>query len=412
MKLRLVGLALLAIAALLALGAVPALGAPAANPLFVLRPERDPKSPVQTPPPAGEFDGPCGLAVDTQANLYISDYYHHVIDVYSPGGGYSTQLAKVDPTDGPCGLALGPAGNLYVNNFHRNVVRYGTLSSFGSPTIIAGAGIDSSHPTGVAVEEAGTVYVDERDRIASFDAAGIEGQAVGEGSLIDGYGVAVSGYPATAGYLYVPDAATNTVRVYDPATSTTDPVAEIDGSATPQGSFLSLRDSAVALDNARGTLYVLDDLSPPYTEGHEGVVYAFDASGAYLGRLKFSVQSALPAGLAVDNSALATQGRVYLTDGYAELGGVYAYGPEAAGTGGVALPQGASPAAPAAAPEPAIAAVTSGPAVAPASVAAPAGSAPSSEAAAPVPGAHRAKAKAKKHHHRRHHHRAAERRKR
>jgi hypothetical protein len=330
MNARLTGLsALMLAAAFLVLAAAPALAAPG-DPIFILRPQRVPNSPVQIPPPAGEFSGPCGLAVDAQANFYVSDYYHHAIDLYSPGAGYTTQLAKEDPLDGPCALALDPAGNLYVNNYHRNVVRFGSLTGFGTGTVIAGAGVDATHPTGVAVDAAGTVYVDERDRIASFDAVGVEGPPVGVGSLQDGYGVAVSGYPATGGFLYVPDAATNTVKVYDPATSTTDPVAEIAGSATPPGRFVSLRDSAVAVDNARGTVYVADDLTPEYTEGHEGVVYAFDASGAYLGRLRHPVQTALPAGLAVDNSPTATQGRVYVTDGYSEGAAVYAYAPESA----------------------------------------------------------------------------------
>jgi hypothetical protein len=331
--------------------AVAAMGAPGANPLFILKPE-PPKFPLPlVPPPVGELEGPCGLTVDDNSRLYISDYYHHAIDVYAwvvpippptppPPAHfeYGTQLANEDPLDGPCALALGPAGNLYVNNYHRNVVRFGPLTGFGSGTILAGAGADSSHPTGLAVDSVGTVYVNERSRIATFDGAGVEGEPIGEGSLEDGYGLAVSGYAATSGYLYVPDAATDTIKVYDPTTSTTDPVEEIDGSETPVGHFVSLRDSAVAVDNVRGTVYVVDDLTPAYTEGHEGVVYAFDSSGVYQGRLKYSVQLALPAGLAVDNSALTTQGRVYVTSGYTEFAEVYAYAPESAGTAAVPLP--------------------------------------------------------------------------
>jgi DNA-binding beta-propeller fold protein YncE len=392
--------------------AAPAWAVSGADPLFVLQPDQKvplppPAPPILIPPPAGNFEGPCGLVVDAAANFYVADYYHHTVDVYSVGGGYLTQLAEEDPLDGPCGLALDPAGNLYVNNYHRNVVRFGDLSGFGAGQIIAGAGADSTHPTGVAVDGAGTAYVDARTRIASFDGAGLEGEAIGEGSLEDAYGLAVSGYPATAGYLYVPDAATNTIKVFDPATSTTDPVEEIDGSETPLGRFTSLRDSAVAVDNARGTVYVVDDLTPEYTEGHEGVVYAFDSTGAYQGRLKYSIQTALPAGLAVDNSALASQGRVYVTSGYTELASVYAYAPGSAGTAAVPLQGSAaapsSSAATASPPTPPSALA----AVAPASVAAPASApaAASSEepAASPVL---RAKAK------RRHHHRAARRHKR
>lgn len=391
----------------LALAASPAPAAPGADPLFVLRPEPSPLDPV--PPPVGDFEGPCGLAVDGGGRFYVSDYYHHAVDVYSVGGGYLTQLAEEDPSDGPCGLAIGPAGNLYVNNYHRNVVRFGASPAFGGGSIIAGA--DSTHPTGVAVDTTGTLYVNQRTRIATFSEAGTEGEAIGAGSLEDGYGVAVSGYMATNGFLYVPDAATNTVRVYDPATSTTDPVEEIDGAKTPTGEFVSLRDSAIAVDNTRGTVYVVDDLTPEYTEGHEAVVYAFDSAGVYLGRLKYSIEDALPPGLAVDNSALGSQGRVYVTSGYTELAAVYAYAPGSAGTAAVALPGRTAAAAPAATvATPAVTETQSAAAIAPAAVAEPA-PAPAASAGPSVSNTiptQRAKAKKQKHRH----HRVAKRSKR
>lgn len=344
----------------------PAAGAATGDPLLILRPE--PKgSPFPIPPPFGQFDGPCGVGVDGNGNFYISDYHHHVIDVYSRGAAYSTQLAAEDPLDGPCGLALGPSGDVYVNNYHRNVVRFGAASNFGSGVVIAGVGADATHPTGVAVDGSGTVFVDERDRVATFDSAGSEGEPIGAGNLLDGYGVAVSVFPATAGFVYVPDASTETVKVFDPATSRLVPVAEIDGSATPHGHFASLRDASVAVDNSSGTIYVVDDLTPEYTEGHEAVVYAFGPTGSYLGRLKYSIQTALPAGLAVDNSGSFSQGRVYVTSGYTELAEVYAYPPGSAGTAAVPLTslaaRGLDPASvtPAASPDQA-SAVVSGPA--------------------------------------------------
>jgi DNA-binding beta-propeller fold protein YncE len=338
---------ILLVAALVAVGS---LGPPAStsaapgDPLFVLRPEPMP-IPPQIPPPAGQFEGPCGLAVDGNADLYVADYHHHAIDVYSSAGTYSGQLAEEDPLDGPCGLALDAAGNLYVNNFHRNVVGFGDASSFGPGTVIAGAGVDESHPTGVAIDPvSGTVYVDERDHLTTFDGTGVEGEPIGAGSVEDGYGLAVSGYAATAGFLYIADAATESVEVYDPATGTTAPIAVIDGSGTPPGRFVSLRDGSLAVDGSSGTLYVVDDLTPEYTEGHEAVVYAFGPTGSYLGRLKFSIETALPAGLAVDNSGSATQGRVYVTSGYSENAAVYAYPPASAGEAAVPL-SGLTPAA-------------------------------------------------------------------
>lgn len=322
--------------------ALPVAGAQAASgdPLFVFRPEPPPPPalPPFTPPPAGHFEGPCGLAVDGSGRFYVSDYHHHAVDVFSSGAGYSTQIANVDPIDGPCGLAVDSIDRVYVNDFHRKVVRYGAAPSFGSGTTIAGAGVDESNPTGVAVDPAtDDLYVDQRTQVAVFDSAGAEKDAVGAGELEDGYGVAASGYGPTEGLLYVPDAATGTVKVFDPEAAT-ELVDEIDASEAPMGGFVSLRDAAIAVDDATGEIYVADDLTPTYKEGHEGVVYVFGPTGTYKGRLKYSVQLAQPAGLAVDNSGGLTQGRVYVTSGYSERAAVYAYAPDSEGTAAVPLP--------------------------------------------------------------------------
>jgi hypothetical protein len=58
--------------------------------------------------------------------------------------------------------------------------------------------------------------------------------------------------------------------------------------------------------------------------------------GAYEGCLKYNVVDGEPPGLAVDNSAQAIQGRVYVTSGNTELASVYAYPPGAA-TGAASL---------------------------------------------------------------------------
>jgi DNA-binding beta-propeller fold protein YncE len=338
-------------------GAAPAQAA-FDDPLFVFRPEPVPLQNPQIPPPVGEFEGPCGLAVDSAGNFYVSDYYHHVVDLFGPGTAYAfSQITGVDPLDGPCGLALDGTGNVYVNSYHRSVTKYGPSPVFGSGTVIAGAPLDSAHPTGVAVDQAsGDVYVNERDRIAVFDSAGVAKGGVGAASLEDGFGLAISQFPATKGFLYVPDAGDETVKVYDPATNLDDPVAVIDGAGSPTGGFVSLRDSAVAVDRVSGEVYVADDLQPLYTERPEVVVRVFSAAGAYEGRLKFGVVNGLPPGLAVDNSAMATQGRVYVTSGNVERAAVYAYPPGAATSAAVLL---AIPAQLSADAEPALTAATS-----------------------------------------------------
>jgi hypothetical protein len=344
------------ILALIALGAsaVPVQAA-ASDPLFIFQPAPVPCppgvkcEPPLVPPPTGNFNGPCGLGVDSAGDFYVSDYYRNNVNVFLPNGYgpppqnarqlFVTYIGGIDPLSGPCGLSLDAADNVYVNVYHSSVVKFGSKGSFGPGTVIAGAGVDSTHPTGVAVDPAtGTVYVDARTHIAVYDSSGApvmdggEPLRIGVGTLEDGYGIAFSQHPGTLGRLYVPDAATGTVKVYDPAVDTVTPVAEIDGSTTPEGKFVSLRDAAVAVDRVTGEVYLVDNLQPLYFEQPNAIVYVFGPDGSYKGHLKHLIRDALPAGLAVDNSPSATQGRVYVTSGNTEWASVYAYPPGAATT--------------------------------------------------------------------------------
>jgi DNA-binding beta-propeller fold protein YncE len=281
------------------------------------------------PPPSLEYpEGACGVALDSSAEIYLADYYHDQILVFNPEGEYRSKMAGEEPLDGPCGLALDPAGNLYVNNFHRNVVKYPS----GNLTASAGAVIDSGHSTGVAVDPAtGNLFVDDRTYIAEYEAPVEPGEEaiekIGLGNLEDGYGVAVSDFGATAGYVYVPDAATATIKVYDPATSTTSPVAEIDGRGTPQAGFNDLVDAAVAVDDSDGHLFVLDNVSGPYYEHPRAALDEFNLAGDYRGQLPEQplLIHGEPSGVAVEGSS----GDVYVTSGNSEGSSVFVYGPTA-----------------------------------------------------------------------------------
>jgi DNA-binding beta-propeller fold protein YncE len=343
--------ALCAATVALGIAAAPAQAA-SSDPLFLYVPvQSPPKAPFEAyepppgPPPTGSLNGPCGLAVDSTGDFYLSDYYHDGIDFFStfkdkPGTlrpSYKGQLTKTahPQLDGPCGLAFDAADNLYVNNYHRNVVKFSPALSFETSTVI-----DSSDPTGVAVDPAsGNVYVDDRTHVAVYDSAGapvLDGEGdplqIGLGSLGDGYGVAYSRYSGTLGYVYVPDAADDTVKVYDPAVDTADPIATIDGHETLNGAFVSLRDSAIAVDRVSGEIYVADNFQPFYAEQPQTAIYVFSALGKYEGHLKYNVSDPRPPGLAVDNSTFGNQGRVYVTSGNTAEAGVYGYPPGAVTT--------------------------------------------------------------------------------
>lgn len=303
----------------LGISTAPAQGA-AGDPLFAYA------LPASVAPGSG-FNGPCGLAVDIAGSLYVSDYYHHTIDVFGPGlsaatSGPQTQIKEVGSLNGPCGLAVDFSGRLYVNAYHREVTRY--ESSGFSP----GPVFDSSHPTGVAVGPSETAYVNRRDRIVAYDPSGSQLEEIGLGNLGDGYGLAVSQFATAFGRVYAADAASDTVKGYEPLLGATIPAQTL----SPPGGFGSLVDSAIAIDRVTGEIYVADRRGSPFSERPESTIQVFDATGAYRGHLKYNVVDAAPLGLAVDNSFGANQGRVYVTSGNTSGAVVYAYPPGAATT--------------------------------------------------------------------------------
>jgi DNA-binding beta-propeller fold protein YncE len=323
-----------ALAFALAASAVPAQAAPG-DPLFTFVPTTATKPKVL---PVGYLTGPCGLAAGANGSFYVSDYYHHTVDFFAlpappnqPVHNYAGQITGVDPLDGPCGLALDSTSRLYVNSFDRGVLRFNPSPNFGAGVAIAGAGVDDTHPTGVTVDPTtDNVYVNNRTYITAYNPSGaqlMDGPnplQIGLGTLGEGYGLAID----ATGRLYVADAADDTVKVYDPATSLTTPTKTIAG---PPGGFSSLRHGALAVDRQSGALYVVDNLQPEIAEkpAAQVEVFAPDAAPAnvFLGVLKYKIIDALPAGIAVDNSASGTQGTVYVTSGNTNQAGIYGYGP-------------------------------------------------------------------------------------
>jgi hypothetical protein len=329
-----IGAICLAAAGLCLVCSAEAIGA-ISDPVLVYKPEKpqDPKA-KREPPPTGFLEGPCGLAVTPSGQVQLSDYYHDAVDGFNVAPvektsppmetlKYVTQIANVDQLDGPCGLASSESGALYVNNFHRNVVNLTTHSTLALPTEATAEHL----PTGVAVE-AGTnrVYVDNRTYITAYEANGtqvmdgLEPLRIGADVKADYYGLAVT----PTGRIYVSDATTNKVKVFEPALDKVTPVATISG---PGKGFSSLRNSSLAIDKNSGVVYITDNLQPVYTEEPEAAVYVYSPTNALLGVLKYKVFDALPVGIAVDNSGGSNQGYVYVTSGNTDQAAVYGYKP-------------------------------------------------------------------------------------
>ena len=191
-------------------------GAPS-DPLFVYVPTPPPPKPA----PDGYLEGPCGLAVDSTGRFYVSDYYHHAIDVFSPPSSpfteppsFQGQLANEDPLDGPCALPSTPPTT--------STSTTSTATSSGStPRLPSARGRSSPAPAstkptppGVAVDPTtGHIYVDDRTYVAVYESSGARWKKAAnrctsaKAACRKASAWRSREFGATAGRLYVPDAA-------------------------------------------------------------------------------------------------------------------------------------------------------------------------------------------------------------
>jgi hypothetical protein len=301
----------------------------------------------------GGFFKVCGIAVD-QANgdLYVSGSINEVSERrvwrYSPsapGGSLDDLDYTLDGsirTPSPCSLAA-DSGKVYVVENAGQIGDPGPLIRYsstdfapGSPEPV-GTPIGSAPVTSISVDHTtGEVYADEGDGIAVYEPDGNFSYRFGaRGSFgIESTGVAVRSAPSgPASKAYVADNSTaHQVDVFGTPTQvphyTHPEVAAfgLDGSASTQFNFNNPQNLAFA--NAAKRLYALDVGSPA-----PAGIYGFDASSPPIfsplsGFAPFAASIGPQAGLAVDNTALASQGNIYLASDSTGL----LYGFNAAGT--------------------------------------------------------------------------------
>ncbi len=248
---------------------------------------------------------PCGLAVDTNNNLYFSDIGNFrirklnmttgIISEYAASGvaGYSGDglLATTAKIGSPEGLAIDLSGNLLIcdpdNNRIRKVDPLGIMSTVAGQSGLFSDGYAALNsemciPANICTDASGNVYFADyyNNRIRKIDpVTGIMTTVAGSGSAGYMFGFSGDGGPATlasiynpagvavdaAGNIYIADQSNSRVRKVDAATGTISTIAgngtaSFSGDGGPAISASLYEPSGVAVDTA-GNVYIADELN-------------------------------------------------------------------------------------------------------------------------------------------------------
>ena len=264
------------------------------------------------------FFWPAGIAVDRTGSLQVADHRNHTIRIVTPAGVVTTLAGSGVDANGdgnpdwgsadgtgraarfynPAGVALDSEGDLYVADYWNHTIR--RVTSAGEVTTFAGSAIDADgndqpdggsadgtgsearfyNPAGVAMDNTGNLYVADYSNhtIRKVTTAGVvttlagsagdEGSADGTGGLArfdHPFGVAVD----IGGNVFVADSLNHTIRKVTPAgvVTTLGGVAGSMGSVNGFGSSAQFnRPHGIAVDRA-GNLYVADSENQRITKG-------------------------------------------------------------------------------------------------------------------------------------------------
>jgi sugar lactone lactonase YvrE len=297
--------------------------------------------------PTARFNAPSGIAVDSFGNVYVADTGNNTIRKVTPSGAV-TVLAGTAGTTGnsngngssakfntPTGLAIDGSGKIYVadtgNNALRQVTASGSVTTLVGSTGIAGSTdgmallASFSSPQGVAVDNAGIVYVADtgnntlRVYTPSTGAVSTLAGTAGVSGSVDGTGPSASFDAPTGvatnntGDIFVSDAANNTIREVSLAGAVTTLAGAPGNPGSKDGTGAGAQfNGPLGLAEGLGGVYVADSANDTVrlVSPSGGVTtIAGTGSSGYANGSGSAARFISPVGLCVDNSA-----NVYVAD--------------------------------------------------------------------------------------------------
>ena len=309
---------------------------------------------------AAGFYFPNGVAVDGLGSIYVADTFNNTVRKVTPAGVVTTlaggTLGSLDGTgsaaqfNGPSGVAVDTNGTVYVadsaNNTIRRVTSAGVVTTLaglaGSPGSADGTGSAArfSKPSAVAVDREGDVFVADtfNHTIRKITPAGMvttlaglagsPGSADGMGSearfnFQGPFGLSAGGVAVDiAGNVFVADTGNDTIRKVTPAGDVTTLAGLAGSPGTSDGAGSAARfwyPRGVAVDGA-GNAYVADTWAAMIRKVTPAGLVTTLAGLANQGGDNDGTGSAarfmFPTGLAVDGA-----GNVYVADGAGPSGG-------------------------------------------------------------------------------------------
>lgn len=118
-----------------------------------------------SPASLGNPVGPFGAALDTEGNLFVSDFNNdRVLEI--PNGCKSTACQVALPTSGlsgPTGVTVDGGGNVFIADYNNNRVVELPWAAAGYGAQITLPGTGQNFPSGVAVDKAGDVFIANDD---------------------------------------------------------------------------------------------------------------------------------------------------------------------------------------------------------------------------------------------------------